>query len=308
MSTIPTSTPTPVKHIVLSGGGIICFNQLGVLKTTYERGLWNYDDLTSVWGTSAGSFLAFIMCLKYDWETIEQYFVKRPWQTVFKINLETIINSYQNKGMLDQSVIIDMFTPLFKACDIPININMAELFETTKIDLHLFTTKYETLELVDISHTTHPEWKVVDALYCSCCLPLLFCPFVDAGSQCMYLDGGIIQNYPIKQCLDYYGEAYATMGVAGDYGDRIEKSEPPQFSLFDYISKLIDKMVIKLNGDQDTAHNIKYQFSIKIPLMDIYSIYLATNDEKMRVKLIQDGIDCANEIIDMVTAEEKTYS
>ncbi len=290
------TTTTPIKHIVLSGGGIICFNQLGVLKTTYERGLWNYDNLASVWATSAGSFLAFILCLKYDWETIEQYFVKRPWQTLFKINLETIINSYQNKGMLDKSVVIEMFKPLVNARDIPIDITMFELFETTQIDLHLFATKYETLELVDISHTTHPHWKVIDAIYCSCCLPLLFCPFTDSATQDVYLDGGIVQNYPLKQCVEYYCEEDATMGIAGDYSVKIEKSETQEFSLFDYVAKLIDKMVIKLNGYHSATYNIKHNFYIKIPLMDIYSIYLATNDEKMRVKLIQDGVDCVAEI------------
>ena len=53
--------------------------------------------------------------------------------------------------------------------------------------------------------------------------------------------------------------------------------------------KLIDKMVIKLNGDILNDYSIKYQFLIKIPILDIYSIYLVTNDKQMREKLVKDG-------------------
>ena len=280
----------PIKHRVLSGGGIICFNQLGILKESFKNNMWKYDDIISLWGTSAGSFLAFILCLKIDLDTIEDYFIKRPWQNVFKINIENILYSYEKKGMLDKSVIIDMFSPLFKASDINIDITMKELFDITNIDLHLFTTKFDTLELIDISHSSHPNWKVIDSLYCSSCLPILFSPFIDENTGTLYLDGGIIQNYPLKQCIEKYNEQNNIMGIKGNYIDRIiEIDNFQQFNLFNYIMKLIDKMVIKLNGDILNDYSIKYQFLIKIPILDIYSIYLVTNDKQMREKLVKDG-------------------
>jgi predicted acylesterase/phospholipase RssA len=289
-----------IKHIVLSGGGVICFNQLGILKESFKNNLWNYNDITSIWGTSAGSFLAFILCLKYDLETIEEYFVKRPWQNVFKINIESILYSYENKGMLDKSVIIDVFSPLFKASDINIDITMKELFEITKIDLHLFTTKFDTLELIDISHMSYPNWKVIDAIYCSSCLPLLFSPFNDETTGNLYLDGGIIQNYPLKQCIEKYNEPDNTMGIQGKFTDRVcEINNYQEFNLFNYIMKLIDTMVIKLNGDHKSDYSIKHEFLIKMPIFDIYSIYLVTNNKGMREKLIKEGYDCVIHYINL---------
>ena len=106
----------------------------------------------------------------------------------------------------------------------------------------------------------------------------------------MYLDGGIIQNYPLKQCIEKYNEQNNIMGIKGNYIDRIiEIDNFQQFNLFNYIMKLIDKMVIKLNGDILNDYSIKYQFLIKIPILDIYSIYLLTNDKQMREKLVKDG-------------------
>ena len=98
-----------IKHIVISGGGIIGFSQYGVLRESNQRGLWSIDNIESIYGTSAGAIIGVIICLKYDWETINDYIIKRPWQNVFKIKVEKIFESYSKKGIFDLKTIYIFF-------------------------------------------------------------------------------------------------------------------------------------------------------------------------------------------------------
>ena len=70
----------PIQHIVLSGGGPIGLAHLGALKELEQSNIWKLSDLKSVYGTSAGGMLGLLLCLKYDWETVIDYFVKRNIQ------------------------------------------------------------------------------------------------------------------------------------------------------------------------------------------------------------------------------------
>ena len=88
----------PIQHIVLSGGGPIGLAHLGALKELEKSNIWKLSDLKSVYGTSAGGILGLLLCLKYDWDTAIDYFVKRPWANAFKIKPEDIFNVYQKKG------------------------------------------------------------------------------------------------------------------------------------------------------------------------------------------------------------------
>jgi hypothetical protein len=45
--------------------------------------------------------VAILLCLKFDWETINDYIIKRPWQDVFKIQIQSIFDSYTNRGVFD---------------------------------------------------------------------------------------------------------------------------------------------------------------------------------------------------------------
>ena len=91
----------PIQHIVLSGGGPIGLAHLGSLKELEQSNIWKFSDLKSVYGTSAGGMLGLLLCLKYDWDTVIDYFVKRPWSNAFKIKPEDVFSIYQKKGILN---------------------------------------------------------------------------------------------------------------------------------------------------------------------------------------------------------------
>ena len=46
-----------IKHIVLSGGGSMCFTIQGILSKTNELRIWNYDNLKTLNNKNENFFL-----------------------------------------------------------------------------------------------------------------------------------------------------------------------------------------------------------------------------------------------------------
>ena len=65
---------------------------------------------------------------------------------------------------------------------------MQELFEYTGVDLHIYTVDINSFESVDISHKSHPNWRVIEAVYVSSSLPFIFKPFLKEGTSNNPLD------------------------------------------------------------------------------------------------------------------------
>lgn len=283
-------TLSKIKNIVISGGGAGGFAFYGALKNTHERRLWNIVDIEKIYSSSAGSIISVFLSLDFEWKILDDYIIKRPWNQLYKCELPMAIQAIKNQGLFGKNVIEETFTPLFNAKDIPIDINLEDFFQLNKKELHFITTDFHTFDYVDISYKTHPKWKVVDAVYASCCLPLLFSPFYNETNH-VYLDGGIRMNYPLKVCLDDGCNPSEILGIRridleiADNKDEIS----PSHSLFDIIYRLFyqytKKVDIKLPDTQ-----IRYQFDIRFPAMDLNAIFTCLSSEEERIKLINTGI------------------
>jgi len=90
-----------IKHLVLAGGGVCGFSTYGALRESHKSGFWDINNIESIYSTSVGAIFATILSLKYEWSVIDDYLIKRPWQHLFKFNMYSIINSFQNMGIFD---------------------------------------------------------------------------------------------------------------------------------------------------------------------------------------------------------------
>ena len=85
------------------------------------------------------------------------------------------------------------------AKDLTLNVTLQEFYDFCKIDLHIFTFELNEFKTVELSHTSHPDMLLVDALTMSSSLPGIFIPTIK-DNKC-YIDGGVIDNYPLNYCL-----------------------------------------------------------------------------------------------------------
>jgi predicted acylesterase/phospholipase RssA len=79
-----------IKHIVIPGGGPTGIKALGALQYLEQNGYWNIDNIETIYATSAGSIIAVLLCLKFDWDAINDYIIKRPWHEVTHLNINQV--------------------------------------------------------------------------------------------------------------------------------------------------------------------------------------------------------------------------
>lgn len=188
-----------IKHLVISGGGPLGLRFLGALEKLEQEHFWDFNNIESIYATSVGSIIGAFICLKYDWETLNKYIIERPWHDAFKVNAKQIFDSYYNKGLFDKKLAEIIFKPLLEAKDLNLNITLKEFYDYSKIDLHIFTFELNTFKTVELSHTLFPDLSLIQALTMSSSLPGIFVPTII--DNCCYIDGGILCNYPINECL-----------------------------------------------------------------------------------------------------------
>lgn len=285
---INNAEQTIVKHIVCSGGGVTGFAFYGAIKESYNQGLWHIDNIKTIYGTSVGSIFAVILTLKYDWNILDDYLIKRPWQNVFKFNLYSIFESLQRRGIFGRETIVDLFLPLFNGKDISIDITMLELYKLTQIEIHLFTTEINIYHITDISYKTHPNWKVVDAVYSSCAIPIIFSPFFKDNS--CYCDGALLTNYPLEHCIRNGASPEEVIGLCHIHNSEHIETVNTESSLLDYVMTIIKKLLGTTLSVK--SYNIAKEFRISSPSISIYDIVNTTSDINERIRLIQQGIDC----------------
>lgn len=281
-----------IRHIVCSGGGVTGFSFYGMLKACYFRKMWNFDDIETIYGTSVGSIFSVILALKYDWKTIDDYLIKRPWQNVFKFDLYSILDSLQKIGIFGIKTIEDIFSPLFSGKDIPINVTMNEFYNITNIEIHIFTTDVIKFELIDISYKTHPEWRLIDAVYSSCSIPIIFSPFIKDSKY--YCDGGLLLNYPLDKCIENGAKIDEIIGLCSDLNTTDEDVLNEKSSLLDYVIIILKKVMTTFLPASQTV--IQNEFKIKSHGISIYDIVNTSSNSQERIRLIQNGVDVIENI------------
>jgi predicted acylesterase/phospholipase RssA len=201
----------PIKHLVIAGGGPIGLQFLGALQHLNETDFWKIEDIESIYATSIGTIIAAFICLKYDWQTLNKYIIERPWHDAFKLNGKQIFDAFYNKGLYDKKLAEIVFKPLLEAKDLSLSITLNEFYEYSKIDFHLYTFELNKFETVDISHKTHPDLLLMQAITMSSALPGIFMPTI-LNNGC-YIDGGVMSNYPLTYCLNDHINPDEILGI-----------------------------------------------------------------------------------------------
>lgn len=297
----PLTTPKPtIKHLVISGGGPLGLRYLGALQKLEKEGFWNVANIESIYGTSVGSIIGAFICLKYDWETLNKYIVERPWHDAFKLSAKQIFDSYYNKGLFDKKIAEIIFKPLLEAKDLTVNVTLKEFYDFSQIDLRIFTFELHKFETVELSHTTHPDLSLLQALTMSSSLPGIFMPTII--DSCCYIDGGTMCNYPINQCLrDHGNNKDEILGVKSSYNkdsnSNIEGKDnyenvaiTSESSLLEYVICItINSMnFIRDSIQMENIENTVRCFVTNNPLT-LESIQESVRNRELRAELIRQG-------------------
>jgi predicted acylesterase/phospholipase RssA len=288
-----------IKHLVMSGGGPIIFQIFSAIQELEKNKFIDIKNIESIYGTSAGAIVAVLISLKFDWETVNDYLIKRPWKDVFPVKVQNIFEAYTKKGLFDIKNIEKCFKPLFDAKDISLDINLEDFYKLTNIEIHFFTFEINEYTTQDISYKTHPTLSVLTAILMSCALPVLVTP-VCIDDKC-FIDGGIGCNYPLNYCIESGKEPETILGFKNVCCDEITIINADS-TFLDYILKFIFKAV--LNLDNRTIQPIiqnQLLFDAQYLTLDILKNALSSADT--RRGLFEKGKQTANKFLDSLSLQ-----
>jgi predicted acylesterase/phospholipase RssA len=283
-----------IKHLVFSGGGPAGLISYGACKHLHEKKVWELKNIKSIYGTSIGALVGLIVSLGYEWNILDDYLIKRPWNKVFKLSLDNFLNCFYEKGLLGREVIFSLIGPLFKAKELDINITFGELYNYTGIELHMYTANINNhiIELVDLSHLTHKELSVCNGLCMSMSYPFVFKPVI--MDNICYIDGGILNNFPLSKCLEQQKCNEADVLAFKTNLEKDDESVKDDSSMADYIYILIRKIQRMLGGNDSQKYKGEYIVNCFAGnLMNLNDWMNAVSDEDSRCKLIKDGDEFA---------------
>lgn len=278
---------TIIRHICMPGGGHIGLNIIGALQYLNSINFWDIEDIENIYCVSVSSIIAVLISLRFSWEDINDYIIKCPFHQTYSIDIEQIINLYSKKGLMGEEFFITFIKPFFNAKDLSLDITMLQLYEITKINIHIMVYELNKNELQIINHLTFPNLKVLTALQMSSAIPILFTP-VYYENGC-YVDGGILCNYPIMECMNDVNNLDEILAIYNNYTNEEDFSINNNDDIISYVIKIVVNVLSK----NIVKGGIKNEIAINVDNMMFEDINNVFCSSEYRLKLLEQGINDA---------------
>ncbi len=278
----------PFRNLIFEGGGVKGIAYVGALKVLEERKI--LKDIKRVGGTSAGAINAVLLSAGFNlkemqdilWNLNFNNFMDDSWGIVR--DTKRLINEF---GWYKGDFFRDWMGRLIREKTGNENSTFHDFKKRGFLELYLVGTNLSTgyAEVFSWEHT--PRMRVVDAVRISMSIPLFFAA-VRGFRGDVYVDGGMLDNYPVKlfdrekyiaeedlqahgRKIDYYDEPNKnkpatssrylynreTLGFRLDSGRDIavfrDNAEPVRNKIddfFDYIKAMVSTII----GAQDNRH------------------------------------------------------
>lgn len=272
-----------IKSIIISGGGHSVFTFYGIIKQALQSKYIVYENLESLYGTSAGSLICLLIALNIETEVLDNYLINKPWQELFHLTFDSFMHLYETFGIFNNDIFVDIFSHLFEYKELDVNITFEEFYQYNHLDIHLYSTKLENLEYTDFNHLTTPKMKVLDAIHASCAVPFIFPPYKQDTAY--YLDGSIMIDLPLEPALAKHDKEEVL--VIKKFSESIVLKENP--NLLDYMGfvfvNLIHKIIICNN------QHIENFIVVKDNIVSLDDILQMASQKEKRNNAIQSGMD-----------------
>lgn len=176
--------------MVISGGSIKGFGLLGAIQRVYE---YHTNPPKCFIGTSIGSIIGYLLAIGYTpLEIVHSIHKSSVLEKIRQIEIFSVLNS---KGLFKFEPILEELESLTMK---KINklYTLRELYEETKRELICVTFNYTRNRMEILDRIQTPDLPCLAAVRMSSSLPFVFDRFF--WGECIYVDGGICDNFPIQ--------------------------------------------------------------------------------------------------------------
>ena len=179
-----------INKLVLSGGGAKGCIFVGMLK--YLEEINRREQIKTIAGTSIGALMATLITLGFTAAELEQIMKQFDYKKYQAIDVNCLfekfgIDTFENMYKFIESLFIKKkFSP---------EITFKALYEKTQIHLIFNSVCLNIRQTTFFDYLKTPDMPIILALEASMALPYMFASVVYKGLT--YLDGGILNNFPI---------------------------------------------------------------------------------------------------------------
>lgn len=186
------------RNLVFEGGGVKGIAYVGALEILQKEGI--LPQIQRVGGTSAGAINATLFALGYSNEETRTILKKLDFNNFLDDSwgiirdTDRLINKFGwYKGDFFHKWVRDRVE---KKLDEG-NATFRDLKQAGKPDLYVYGTNLSTRFGEVFSHEHTPTTRIADAVRISMSIPLFFAAVRNARND-VYVDGGVLNNYPVK--------------------------------------------------------------------------------------------------------------
>lgn len=192
------------SYIACTGAGLKGQCYVGVLRALEDcchaklKYTWNQhvkECVKGISGASAGAIFALGMVLGLSSGNLSEVLhgiSVHPRALVPNADIGTLWEHY---GLADGNVLRSVIQRMFELSGMAPNICFEKMYTLTHIHFACSGTNLSTRLPVMFSHITHPNMTVLDAVYISACVPLLFAP-IRVNDE-IHVDGALTRNLPL---------------------------------------------------------------------------------------------------------------
>ena len=271
----------PPSHIVLGGGGVKCLAYIGAFEELELNGY--LKTVQYFHGVSAGAFMCFVYVLGYSISELYKIGQSLDFSLIQNLDENFPFELFHSFGFDNGLKLEKLIETFLKHKGFNREITFEQLFALTKKHLTFYAVDIHDKKLKEFSVDKTPNMSVLFALRCSMSLPGYFTPMLEPNSNHFYVDGALINNFPIDliNCKTVLGINFK------EDESTIEKIE----SIQSYFYQLFSCLYNTTMEISDYAKENTIYISSNSSTLDFYA-----NKEK-RVEIMESGRQAVKEFL-----------
>jgi NTE family protein len=186
-----------IKHLVLSGGGLLGISYIGLFKYLEEQNATG--QIETITGCSAGSIFGSLFAIGYNSSEVENIIKSMNFKEYLNVTAEAIINFMRLKGLESGKNLMSLIKQCIKDKTGDENITFRQIQEMFNINLIIGVTNLTTSQFELLGYQNYPDLPIYQAINASIAIPFVFEPVIINSD--VYCDGGLLDNLPIAELI-----------------------------------------------------------------------------------------------------------
>lgn len=271
------------ENLIFEGGGVRGFAYIGAILKLEEMDL--VKNFKRFSGSSVGSLFAVLLCIGFTGKELLSLSTELDLTLPSKCGCSKLYSIWNNMGVYPLTKLEKTIRNVLERKVNP-NITLFDLYEKTKKDLVIVVTNLNKKRGVYLHHITFPHVKLIDAILSSISVPTVFQPrkMKYTGTDDYYVDGGVIDNYPIwvfndlnkleQGRIDEIDKESdipsTTLGLKLlSYGEKntrnVFEGRVDILDIQTYLSQLVNTFILQIERSDITPSYIKQTIPINVP-------------------------------------------